>query len=263
MSIKFGSITNPWVDIIEELKLISKLEFDYAEVGIELPEGSPEILLRRKKRILKLLDSFKSEPIAHTAWWVDFGSGYDIVRKSWIEEAKNMIDVAKILKASKINFHFYSIGLVEDYKPYHKEILENIVKSLREVVKYADSKKMMVMLENSPTKRSNVGIKEYKYVLDNVPNLRVHFDIAHAFVENGMKGIKDYMFTFKNKIEHIHIHDNHGDADEHLSLGQGNINFEQVAKWLKQTDYNKTITFEVFTSKEAAKASMMGFRKLI
>ena len=263
MSIKFGLLTNPANNILKEIKLIHKLGFDYVEVGIELPSGAPDIIIRNKNKILKLTNKFNSPALAHTAWWIDFGSGYEPVRRGWIEEAKICIDAAKSLDIKKTNFHFYSIGLTRHYKPYHKEILKTIVTSLKEVVKYANSKGIAVMLENSPIKKSVVGIKEYKFVIDSVPKLKVHLDIGHAFIENGMQGIKNYLFTFRNKLEHIHIHDNHGEGDEHLPLGKGKINFEQVAKWLKQINYNKTITFEVFTSKEDARDSMFSFNKLM
>src|SRR3989338_8726383 len=260
MSIKFGLLTNPANDILEEIKLIHKLGIDYVEIGIEIPGGSPEFLIDYKKKIRELINRFDYPAVAHTAWWIDFGVMYEKIREGWIEEAKLCIDAAKALNIGKINFHFYSMSIGN--KPYQKETLRNIVMGLRDVVNYANSKKIIVFLENTPNKKSDVSIKEYKHVIDSVPKLRVHLDIGHAFVENGMAGIKDYIFTFKNKLEHIHIHDNHGHGDEHLPLGKGRINFEHIVKWLKQVNYDKTITFEVFTSKHDAKDSMLKFRKM-
>lgn len=263
MAIKFGLPTNPASNILEEINAIKKIGFDYVELCIELPEGAPEIIIENKQKILKLFQKFDSKPLAHTAWWIDFGTGYEPVRRGWVQEAKRSIDAVKVLGIKIINFHFYSIGLTKAYKRYHKQIITNIIASLREVVNYANSKKMNVMLENSPTKKSVLGIKEYKLVIDNVPKLKVHLDIGHAFIENRMKGIRNYLLAFKNKLEHIHIHDNHGEEDEHLPLGKGEINFEQVAKWLKQIHYNKTMTFEVFTSKRDARESMIKFKKML
>lgn len=261
MSIKFGLLTNPANDILEEIKIIKKLGFDYVEVGVEFPGGSSEFLIDYKKKIKELIKKFNYPAIAHTAWWIDFGSLHEKIRKDWIEEGKLSIDAANALSIDKINFHFHSAGLRK--KPYQREVLKNMIKSLREIVNYASSKKIIVFLENTPNKKLDVSIKDYKYVIDSVPKLKVHLDIGHAFVENGMKGIKEYIFTFKNKLEHIHIHDNHGEGDQHLPLDQGNIDFEQVAKWLKQANYERTMTFEVFTSKEDAKNSMLWFKKLI
>lgn len=258
MSVKFGLLTNPAKDILEEIRIIQDLGFDYVEIGIEFPGGSPELVMAQKNKILALTKKFHHPPLAHTAWWLDFASLHPKIRKNWIDEAKLSIDAAKSLNIEKINFHFYSLGL--EYKNYHEELLKNMIKSLRDIVSYADSKKITVFLENTPNKRYVIGIEEYKFVIDNVPKLKSHLDVGHAFVENGMKSVKEYIFTFKDNLEHIHMHDNHGEGDEHLPLGKGKINFDQIAKWLKQINYNKTITFEVFTSKEDAKESMLKFK---
>ncbi|MBU5537135.1 MAG: sugar phosphate isomerase/epimerase family protein [Candidatus Aenigmatarchaeota archaeon] len=264
MPIKFGLLTNPANNILEEIKLIKKLGFDYVEIGIEPPCGAPEIILRNRQEIIALIRKFNSCPVAHTPWWIDLGSNYPQVRKAWIEEAKRSIDVSKALNIDKINFHFYSLGLTRLYlKSYQLEILNNIITSLKEVVNYATSKEITVIYENADVKREILGIKEYKFVVDSVPKLKVHLDVGHAFVENGLKGIRDYLFTFRNKLEHIHIHDNQGEEDEHLPLGEGKINFEQVAKWLNQINYDKTITFEVFTSKKDARNSMLKFKEYL
>lgn len=263
MSIKFGLLTYPRLSITEEIKAIKSFGFDYVEVGIELPEGSTEILMRRKNKIMKLINEFKYPAIAHTAWWIDLGSGYEYIRQAWVEEAKRCVDTAKGLGIKLINFHFYSVGLVEDYKAYHKFILNNIVRSLKEIVDYAVSRGLVVMYENSPTKKANVGFKEYKFIMDKVPKLKVHLDIPHSFIENGMDGIKEYLFSFKDRIIHMHLHDNNGEEDQHLPLGKGKIDIKLLAKWLKQIKYDKTITLEVFTSKEDAKDSMIKFKKLL
>ncbi len=263
MSVKFGLLTNPAKSILEEMEEIHSLGFDYVETGIELPGGSPKIISQNKKKIVALIKKFEYPSIAHTAWWIDFGNGYESVRRGWVDEAKRSIDAAHSIGIKKINFHFYSIGLKGQYKEYHSEILNNIIKSLKEIVSYASSKKIMVFLENAPEKRSILGIREYNQVIESIPNLRVHVDIGHALVEHGMKGVKDYLFTFKDKLEHIHLHDNSGNGDEHLPLGDGILNSRQLAKWLKEIGYDKTITMEVFTNRQDAKRSMLYFKELL
>jgi hypothetical protein len=56
------------------------LNFDYAEIGIEGPEGNPDIINNKKDEIVKLLQRFKQKPIGHTAYWIDLGSDYDHIR---------------------------------------------------------------------------------------------------------------------------------------------------------------------------------------
>lgn len=59
--------------------------------------------------------------------------------------------------------------------------------SLREIVRYAEKRKMRVMLEDLPLSNGIHDVVEFKYIIDNVPSLLVHLDIPHAFTSGGMK----------------------------------------------------------------------------
>jgi hypothetical protein len=68
----YGLPTNPSIEILSEISKIYELGFEYAEIGIEGPEGNPEIINKRKDEIVKLLQVFKQKPVGHTAYWIDF-----------------------------------------------------------------------------------------------------------------------------------------------------------------------------------------------
>jgi hypothetical protein len=46
---KFGCLTNPYRDILSEVKIIGKLGFDFAEIAIEEPVTTPQVLLMKSK----------------------------------------------------------------------------------------------------------------------------------------------------------------------------------------------------------------------
>jgi sugar phosphate isomerase/epimerase len=52
---------------------------------------------------------------------------------------------------------------------------------------------------------------------------------------------------FAPRIDHVHISDNSGTADEHLPPGRGTIDFQWLVRQLKATGFNGTVTFEIFT----------------
>ena len=52
----YGLLTNPSIEIISETSRIYELNFDYVEIGIEGPEGNPEIISKKKHEIIKLLE---------------------------------------------------------------------------------------------------------------------------------------------------------------------------------------------------------------
>jgi sugar phosphate isomerase/epimerase len=260
---KFGRLTNPRENILKEIELTAKLGFDFVEIGIEGPGGDPEILMKNKGRIVKSINDKGLFAIAHTSWWFDLGSPYENVRKAWVQEGKRVIMAANGLEINLINFHSHSIGLFMGIPSAKKQILNNYVKSINELVDYGKSLGMKVMLENATERGEIRELRDLKYIIDSVRGLGFHLDIGHAYIHGGMKGVIDYIKVFYPKLWHVHVHDNHGKADEHLPVGSGKINFERIISALKKIGYNKIITPEVFGKTPAsAQYSMKKLKKL-
>jgi len=180
-------------------------------------------------------------------------SDYDYVRHAWILEAMREIRTVRMVGVDLINFHANLNGMF--YGEKRKILLDNLIKSLREIVRYAEKRKIKVMLENVPLSNGIHDVVEFKYIIDNVASLFVHLDIPHAFTSGGMNSILNYINTFRDKIIHIHWHDNHGTKDEHLPIGEGLVDHEKAVRALKDINYDRTITLEVFTNSTAAKTS--------
>ena len=249
----YGLLSNPSNDIISEINKIYDLDFDYVEIGIEGPEGNPDIINKRKDQILKLLKQFKHKPIAHTAYWIDLASDYEYIRHAWILEAVREIKTAKKIGIDLINFHANINGMF--YGEKRKAVVDNLIKSLREIVNQAQKYKVDVMLENVPLSKGVHNLDEFKYIIESVDMLFVHLDVPHAFTSGGMASVIGYINTFREKIIHIHWHDNHGQKDEHLPIGEGFIDHQNAVKALKDIGYDKTITLEVFTDNNDARLS--------
>jgi sugar phosphate isomerase/epimerase len=249
----YGLLTNPSNEILGEIRKIYDLGFDYPEIAIEGPEGNPLLINKKKDEILKLTEKFKQKPIGHTAYWIDLCSDYGYIRDAWILEATREIRTAKEIGLDLINFHANLNGMF--YGQKRKVLLINLIKGLREIVSYAEKLKIAVMLENLPLSNGIHTVNEFKYIIDNVSSLSVHLDIAHAFTSGGMNSVVDYISTFREKIVHVHWHDNHGERDEHLPIGGGIIDHEKAVNALKDVGYDRTITLEVFTNSNDAKSS--------
>jgi sugar phosphate isomerase/epimerase len=260
---KFGKLTNPMKDILDEIRTTHDLGFDYIEIGIEGPAGTPEIILKKKKQILILLKKYKMFALGHTSWWADLGSQYEPVRIGWLKEGRKAIRLCNELGIKLLNFHSHSIGTYIKDETGRKIILNNFVRSLKELVKYGKKYNVEIMLENAAEKGEIKDFKHFKYIIDKVSGLKVHLDVGHAFIDDDMKGVEKYVRTFKSKIVHVHMHDNHGKSDEHLPLGAGLIDYKKVIKLLKKIRYNRTITFEVFSKDlDLLESSMKKVKKL-
>ena len=252
---KFGLLTDPLEFVPDEISRFHKLGFDYVEVGIEEPSATPSILMRQREEILRLLSANDMFALGHTAYWVGFGSSHEKARLGWIEEAKDMIQVASDLKIGLLNFHFYTklgrVGATEESK---NTFLRNFTDAMKELTQIAATRKVDLMLENAPPERRTPleSIECFSNVMKAVPDLKFHLDVGHAFIEDRMNGVRDYIDAFGDRLAHVHVHDNHGKWDEHLPLGRGKIDFRKVVRFLKEINYDRTVTFEVFTSRADA-----------
>jgi sugar phosphate isomerase/epimerase len=263
--LKFGLLTNPLEAVPGEISRFKQLGFDYTEIGIEEPNATPRILLEQKDEILSALARNGMFALGHTAYWVGFGSSHEKVRAGWVNEALDMIQTASALGIPLLNFHFYSrLGMVGGTERSKETFLRNFTDSMSELARFGAQNGVGLMLENVPPQNGHPleSLACFSQVMASVPALKFHFDIAHAFIENRMKGVKEYLDAFSDRLVHIHMHDNHGIQDEHLPLGEGKMDVRKVVKLLKEYSYGKTVTFEVFTSRADAARSKDLFRKL-
>jgi sugar phosphate isomerase/epimerase len=261
---KFGLLTSPIESVPDEIVIFHRLGFDYAEIGIEEPNATPQILMRQKDEILSSLSLNGMFAIGHTAYWVGFGSSHEKVRRGWIEEAKDMIHAASELKIELLNFHYYGRhGMIGRTGQSKNTFLRNFTDAMKELTQFAATRKVNLMLENAPPENRAPleSIECFSYVMKSVPALSFHLDVGHAFIENRMRGVRDYIDAFGDRLAHVHMHDNHGKQDEHLPLGKGKIDAREVIRLLKEVNYDRTITFEVFSSHVDAVRSMRSFNK--
>lgn len=61
-------------------------------------------------------------------------------------------------------------------------------------------------------------------MVDN-PRIRLNLDVGHA---NVMHNLEEFLETLCDKIAYVHLADNFGKRDEHLGMGMGSINWNEV-----------------------------------
>lgn len=258
----FGNEVNPMNDIVEDIQLIKKMGFDYAEITIEDPYNLPEILELRKKEIKKALKLFNHPPLAHFSWRIDIGTDDEVVRRAWIVEVKKSLVIAKEFGCTEMTVHYTTRFNVEANQKMEKMQLENYIKSLKELMIVSKKLNIELTLENAAME-GKVHLKNFAYVVDNVPGLKINLDISHAFMNGGMKFVEDFINYFERRIVHLHFSDSNGKEDEHLTIGRGKINYEEIVELLKKINYDKTITLEIFElPRTNAAKSMIKIKKL-
>ena len=56
--------------------------------------------------------------------------------------------------------------------------------------------------------------------------------------------MEEWLKSVNSRLFHLHLHDNHGRADEHLPVGDGTIDFSPLQKHLRMMPVAPSITLE-------------------
>lgn len=163
--------------------------------------------------------------------------GYQNINDLWIEEEtgiveryKNDIRICKENDISMVIIHITSGRTAPKYSKIG-------IKRIKEICDYAKSLNIKVAFENNK-------IKDYlDYIIENVDsdNVGICFDSGHyhAFFNDEFDFEK-----FKNRIFAVHLHDNDKSDDLHLIPFDGTLDWDNVIKNLKISNYSGPITME-------------------
>ena len=167
------------------------------------------------------------------------GSSKKRTRNASMKIADQSLHLAEKLRARRIVFH---PGLT--YGADGKKLdlwLQNNLSFWPEFLARAADFNCTICIENIYETTPDIFVNLLSAI--NSPQMGHVFDIGHWNMFATGK-ILDWLNTTAPYLKHLHLHDNHGEGDEHLPIGQGYIPFSTLFKWLKTTDISPTITLE-------------------
>jgi sugar phosphate isomerase/epimerase len=99
--------------------------------------------------------------------------------------------------------------------------------SLENLSMFAKARGVVIALENTPSELGSPSVL-CKFLIDtHLNDLKLCFDIGHAHIEEGVGPSFEAM---RDHVVSSHIHDNHGDKDEHLVPFDGTIDWDAVLR---------------------------------
>ncbi|MFA5614567.1 MAG: sugar phosphate isomerase/epimerase family protein [Methanoculleus sp.] len=130
--------------------------------------------------------------------------------------------------------------------------------ALVEIGRYAEDHGILACVENM------ISIKDFlcRYpeeilgLTEGIPGIGITLDVGHA----NTNGLVDAFLKYIKEVNHLHIHDNHGQSDEHLALGDGAIDWKKVGSVIAR-DYSGGVAVIEGRTLEEAKRSLAAFRK--
>jgi len=128
--------------------------------------------------------------------------------------------------------------------------------ALTEIGKEAEDYGVLACLENMISIRDFLCRypEEVIGLTEGIPGIGITIDLGHA----NTNGLVDAFLAHIGEADHLHIHDNHGQSDEHLALGDGIIRWQNVGRIIAR-DYTGPVVIEG-RNLEEARRSLMAFR---
>jgi sugar phosphate isomerase/epimerase len=151
-----------------------------------------------------------------------------------MDELKRAIDVAVDLPFSRMILHMGGSRETADLRKR-----DAAFSTLEHLILYAKHAGVTLCVENTT---SEMGAPAYlrSFVDDTRLPLRFNFDIGHAYLADGADSerVETGFAPLRELVASVHVHDNHGEKDEHLRPYDGSIDWEAAVKTLKSAPEN-------------------------
>jgi sugar phosphate isomerase/epimerase len=147
-----------------------------------------------------------------------------------MDELKRVIDVAEDLPYSRLILHMG--GPRETADPRKRDAAFS---SLEHLVLHAHHRGVTIAVENTTSEMGDPAYLRTFVDETRLTGLRFNFDIGHAHLADGPEAerVEKGFAPLRELVVSAHIHDNHGEKDEHLPPYSGSINWESAVKTLK------------------------------
>lgn len=234
---KLGVMNNPTGDPVGEVKTAADNGFDFIDLTLEYPQAHIDVINR--EAVLKALEETGLGVVGHTAYYLPFASPMGDIRDAAVRDVINGLDFFKQAGAKIVTVHPDSgRGAIDP-----ATIVSLNALSFKIISDEAEKRDIRVVAENVPGSFSSV--ESLKSLLAAVPALGFHLDVGHAHIRGNR--FRRLLSAFKSKLLHVHLSDNRFRADDHMPIGAGNIDWDDVIPAIKKTGYDSTVTLEVFS----------------
>ena len=253
---------------IETISFSHQHGFEGLEITCEYPRG-PLIYAHETILKMKRLAKEYNLPLQVHAPYVNVRLA-DLnprIREASIQSIKDGIDLARQLDARIVTINLGNTTK-RRLKQVHKDVRKGLLDSISTLSDYAEQHDVTIGIENVPTdtsawtealgKRTEEIIEILKET--HSKNIGVTFDVGHA---NTIDDPANFAVKLAPYMVNVHVHDNDGSNDQHLVIGQGNIDFLKILNILKQNGYAGSLVLEYFdpSSLVEAKAELLKLLK--
>ena len=233
-NMKIGASTLAGIEhnLENALEFIEGLGLEYAELVHQFPSENIDV---------EILESFNLKYSIHSPFMdVNIAALQNKSRLNSINQIKDSIDLANKIDADVVVIHPGLAPFLAN-KYFSDIVYETANKSIKELGEYGMDLGILATIENMPTFEAMIY-----YNLPDLHELLTGYDM-HMTLDIGHANHAGYPANemYFDSIKHIHIHDNFGDDDAHLALGEGSIDLKCIVNTLEKNNYDGIYIIEV------------------
>ena len=231
---KIGASTLAGIEttLEETLEFIENLGIDYAELVHQFPSENINA---------DILESYNLKYSIHSPFMdVNIAALQDKSRLNSLKQIKDSINLANKINAEAVVIHPGLAPFLAN-KYFLDKVYERANNSIKELGEYGRDLGVLATIENMPTFDGMLynNMEDLHNLLTSL-DMSMTLDIGHA----NHSGYSPDQMIF-DSIKHIHIHDNFGDEDAHLALGEGSIELKYIVNNLEEKNYDGIYIIEV------------------
>lgn len=165
-----------------------------------------------------------------------------LIKKASVKRYYQSFEIAAELGAKTVVFHTCYNNLLK-HKDYQNMFFVQNIEFFKEFILNFEKEGITATMEN-------VHEADYNFIRNlvgavNSPNFKTTIDVGHINLHSEISP-SEWIKNYGIMLHHMHIHNNFKDEDSHSSLLNGNINYVEIFKTLKEIQLKPLIVFEIF-----------------
>ncbi len=236
-------LDKPLEDTLSELVGLSVKRIEVAD------SGNHALNPKRVERLEELKSSYDLEYSIHAPYAdTNLAADDDLIREWVLKRIRASIRFTSELGARYLVIHPGWTTATERFSRGRSWELN--IRSLYWLMRYAGDYGVDCLMENvpNPTPYLLVSLDDF-IIFDKEMNPPISYvlDVAHAHLQD-----EEFLFIEElgSKIKHVHVSDNLGETDQHLPIGDGNINWRRVIDALDDIGYDGWVVVESYDKME-------------
>lgn len=220
----------------DNLAFCARLGLDFIELNMCLPTYQTWAI--DTARFQELADTYGIYYTVHIEEAFDVCIFNPLLAQAWMEVARQLIDIAKVLDIRILNMHlptgtyFTLPGRKEYLYAIHQEHYLDRLKAFRDACEsWIGDSDIHICVENTSgfAPFESEGIE----LLLQSPVFSLTWDVGHSHSTDDVD--VPFLLAHRNRIRHFHMHDAIG-KDHHLAFGTGEIDLSQRFAFARATE---------------------------